>query len=314
MGNDRITLGISSCLVGHNVRYDGGHKHDRWLTEELGRYVDWVPVCPEVECGLPIPRETMRLVGTADDVRLISPKSGTDHTPRMQAWIPRRLEELEEADLQGFVFQRSSPSSGMTRIKVYDANGVPAKTGVGIWARAFIQRFPLLPVEDDGRLHDPGIRDNFITRIFVLQRWRALEVSRGALVDFHARHKLLLMAHSSKHLTAMGRLVARAGELPLTELRERYLGLLMPALQLKATVAKNTNVLQHAAGYFKKDLDSADRQELADVIMQYHDELVPLIVPVTLLKHYTRKFEQPYLGQQVFLDPHPLELRLRNYL
>ena len=317
MDQERIVLGISSCLLGEKVRYDGGHKRDPWLVNELGRHVHWVPVCPEVECGLPIPREPVRLVGKPEAPRLIAPKSGTDHTARMQAWIPGRLRQLEAAGLCGYVFQRSSPSSGMTRIKVYDHNGVPAKVGVGIWARAFMRHFPLLPVEDDGRLHDPALRDNFITRIFVLRRWREMERagrSRASLVDFHARHKLLLMAHSQRHLRQMGQLVAHAKELPMAKLYQRYLELLMPALALKASVSKNLNVLQHAAGYFKRQLDEGDKRELHAILGRYQARQVPLIVPITMLAHYARKYEQPYLSQQVYFDPHPLELKLRNYI
>jgi uncharacterized protein YbgA (DUF1722 family)/uncharacterized protein YbbK (DUF523 family) len=298
---NRIKLGISSCLLGNNVRYDGGHKHDRFLTGTLGAYVEYVPVCPETECGLGIPREAMRLVGDPAAPRLVTIRTRNDHSARMLGWAEKRVLELERENLCGFIFKSNSPSSGMERVKVYSEKGQPAKKGVGFFARIFMEHFPLLPVEDEGRLHDPVLRENFIERIFAMQRWRRLLAGKrtvGRIVDFHTRHKLLIRSHSEKHHAMLGKLVARGKEIPARELYSRYEALLMEALKLKATVKKNTNVLMHMLGYFKRQLTSDEKQEALDLIRHYHDGHLPLIVPITLLNHYVRKYRRNYLAQQ----------------
>jgi len=314
---EKIKLGVSSCLLGEKVRYDGGHKLDHFLTDTLGAYVDWVMVCPEVECGLSVPREAMHLVGDVEAPRLVTIRTGVDHTSRMRQWAKKKVTILAAEDLCGFVFKSRSPSSGMRGVKIYSPEGIPNSTGSGIFAKAFQDRFPFLPVEDEGRLHDPGLRENFIERVFVYKRWQEFLVSDrtiGGLVSFHTSHKLLVMAHSPKHYSALGRLVADPKQYKRKELFEQYCATLMEGLQLLATVRKNTNVLQHMAGYFKQQLSPDEKQELQDVIANYHRELVPLIVPITLLQHYVRKYDITYLKQQAYLNPHPLELMLRNHV
>ena len=314
---EKIRLGISSCLLGENVRYDGGHRHDRFLTDTLGQYVEYIPVCPEVGCGLPVPREAMHLEGDPDSPRLMTIRTRQDMTDRMQAWSGKRVKELEKDGLCGFIFKSDSPSSGMERVKVYNENGIPVKKGVGMFARTFMKHFPFLPTEDDGRLNDPILRENFIQRIFVFKKWREMMMGkqgRGRLVDFHARHKLLILSHSPVHYRLMGRLVAKADELPIKDLYGRYQSILMEALLAKATPKKNANVLMHMMGYFKKELTSGEKQELLDLINNYREGRFPLIVPVTLIRHYVRKYDQPYLKEQVYLNPHPLELQLRNHV
>jgi len=317
MSSEKIRLGISACLLGEKVRFDGGHKLDRFLTETLGRFVEYVPVCPEVELGLPTPREALRLVDDQGRTRLVFSKSGDDITSRMTAWSKQRVVELEREGLCGFVFKSKSPSSGMERVKLYDRNGVPAKQGVGLFAREFMAHFPLLPVEEDGRLHDPCLRENFIECIFTLKRWREMlqaGMTRGGLVDFHTRHKLLLLSHSVDIYRETGRLVAAAKHFRESELSERYLTLLVKGLRLKTTVPKHVNVLHHVLGYFKQQLSADEKQEALGVIENYRARQVPLIVPVTLLNHFVRKYGQGYLQQQVYLNPHPLELQLRNHV
>lgn len=315
---DRPLLGVSRCLLGQKVRYDGGHKQDHFLVEILGKHVDYVPVCPEVECGLGVPREAMRLVGDVESPRLVTIRSGVDLTERMCAWTASRVEELASLPLCGFVFKYGSPSSGLSRVKVYpEAGGSPLLKGRGLFAAAFMDSFPLLPAEDEGRLNDDALRENFIERVFVMQRWRALEAegfSLGRLVDFHTRHKLLVMAHSVEHYRSLGRLVATASGMPLESLRLRYLTGLMEALRLCATVKKQVNVLAHVMGYFKRQLSPDEKVELLEVLDGYARELLPLIVPVTLLNHYVRKFGEPYLAGQWYLNPHPAELKLRNHV
>lgn len=317
MMDRKIRLGISTCLLGEHVRYDGGHKLDHYLRDTLGTYVEWVPVCPEVEMGLSVPREAMRLVGNPSSPRLVTVRSGIDHTERMARWAEKRLAGLGGEGLCGFIFKSRSPSSGMKGVKVYGESGIPSQAGIGIFARAFMQGFPLLPVEDDGRLHDPSLRENFIERVFIFRRWQnSVAGSRGYrhLVDFHTEHKLLILSHSPKHYSLLGRQVAAGRKEDFQKLCLGYLETLMEGLKLIATTRKHTNVLHHITGYFKKNLSADEKRELLDVIGNYHKGLVPLIVPVTLLNHYVRKFSDPYLARQHYLNPHPLELMLRNHV
>jgi len=314
---EKIKLGISSCLLGENVRYDGGHKLDRFLTDTLGQYIEYVPVCPEMECGLGVPREPMHLEGDPNSPRLVTIRTKQDMTDRMVRWTRKRIKELEKENLCGFIFKSNSPSCGMERVSVYNKKGMLVKKGVGIFARIFMNHFPLLPVEDEGRLHDPELRENFIERIFTLKRWRevlSIKENRGTLIEFHTKHKLLILSHSPKHYQMMGKLVAKAKEIPIKELYQQYQMILMEALRLKTTSKKNSNVLMHMMGYFKEQLSSDEKKELLEVIGQYRQEYIPLIVPITLIQHYVRKYDQPYLKQQLYLNPHPLELQLRNHV
>jgi uncharacterized protein YbgA (DUF1722 family)/uncharacterized protein YbbK (DUF523 family) len=314
---EKIRLGVSTCLLGEKVRYDGGHKLDHFLTDTLGQYVEYVPVCPEVECGFGIPREPFRLVGDPQNPRLVTSRTNQDHTERMAQWARKRVEELEKEGLCGYIFKSGSPSSGMERVKVYDQNGVPAKGGVGIFARVFMEHFPLLPVEDEGRLNDPHLRENFIERIFGLKRWRETLVQKqnlGTLINFHTCHKLLILSHSPEHYRIMGREVAQGKNIPLKTLYGKYQTLLMEALRRKTTARKHANVLQHMMGYFKEQLSADEKQELLEIIDQYRRGYLPLIVPITLMHHYVRKYDQPYLKDQLYLNPHPLELQLRNHV
>ena len=314
---EKIRLGVSSCLLGEMVRFDGGHQLDRYLRDTLGQYVEYVPVCPEVEVGLPTPRETLRLVEKDDGPHLVFSKSGEDITDKMLSWAKNRVKELEQEDLCGFVFKAKSPSSGMERVKLYDRNGVPSKQGVGLFARTFTEHFPLLPVEEDGRLHDPRLRENFVECIFTFKRWRdmlAKGQTAGNLVDFHTRHKLLILSHSPEIYRKMGKLVATAGNVEIKSLLADYEALLMKGMRLRTTVRKQVNVLQHLIGFFKKDLSADEKQELLEQIKLYRQGTMPLIVPLTLINHYVRKYQQTYLLQQHYLNPHPIELQLRNHV
>jgi len=313
---EQIKLGVSACLLGQNVRYNGGHSRDPFITDTLSQYVEFFPVCPEVECGLPIPRESMRLVGDPQSPRLMTGNTKQDHTDRMLGWCAKKVSELEELDLYGFIFKKGSPSSGMERVKVYTDQGMPSNRGVGMFARAFMEHFPLLPVEEEGRLHDPKLRENFIEAIFVLKRWRenlSPKPTRRGFVEFHTRHKMLLMAHSPNHMRLMGKLVAALKDHGVADFRLQYQKLLMEALRLKTTRRKHTDVLMHCMGFLKKLLSSDEKRELLEIIEQYRQGNLPLIVPVTLLNHYVRKYDPPYLREQYYLKPHPIELQLRNH-
>ena len=312
---EKLKIGVSACLLGQNVRYNGGHQLNHFIRDVLGQYMEFVPVCPEVECGMPIPRETLRLVGSEDAPRLVTSRSGVDHTELMQFWAEEKVKQLEQEELCGFIFKKDSPSSGLYRVKVYSEQGMPRNVGTGMFARAFTRHFPLLPVEEDGRLNDGRLRENFIESVFVFKHFRDLmkaSFSRGALVDFHTRHKLLLLAHSQEHYRRMGRFIANIPE-PLDEAYRQYGVLLAETMRVRTTAKKHCNVLLHILGYFKNELSPDEKQEVLEMIEAYRLGNVPLIVPITLLNHYVRKFDQPYLRDQYYLHPHPLDLRLRSY-
>jgi uncharacterized protein YbgA (DUF1722 family)/uncharacterized protein YbbK (DUF523 family) len=316
VGNDRLRLGVSSCLLGEQVRFDGGHKHDRFLTDVLGRYVEWVPVCPELEVGMGVPREAVRLEGDVDAPRMVGTRTGTDHTSAMRRFASARVRQLSRLDLHGYVLKKGSPSCGMERVRVYGGGGAPARRGRGLFADAFLRAFPLLPVEEEGRLHDPALRESFIERVFAYRRWRALAAApgRGALVAFHTAHKFQLLAHSPAHYRAIGRLVAGQTAQRTPALVAAYGVAFMEALAVHATTAKHVNVLQHLAGFCREHLDAGDRRELAGVIDDYRRLLVPLVVPLTLLRHHIERHRIAYVQGQTYLSPHPKELMLRNHV
>jgi uncharacterized protein YbgA (DUF1722 family)/uncharacterized protein YbbK (DUF523 family) len=313
---EKIKIGISACLTGKKVRYDGSLKQDHYITDTLGQYFNFSAVCPEVEYGLPVPREPMRLVGDPQNPRLVTIRTGIDHTEGMKKWAEERFHELDKQELCGFIFKGRSPSSGMQGVKVYNDKGVPQMSGVGIFAGAFMNRFPLVPVIDEGRLNNPGLREAFIEKVFVFHGWLEFLKKGGStkdLLEFHTNHKLLMLAHSPKHATILGRYIAgpkgNAGQLNTV-----YIETMMEGLSLLVTTKKHTNVLSHIMGYFKKQLTADEKQEMLETIEHYHQGSIPLIVPIIILNHYVRKYDEPYLKKQVYLNPNPLELMLRNHV
>ena len=312
-----IRIGISACLLGEQVRFDGGHKRDAFLTETFGRFVEWVPVCPEVECGFGTPREAMRLVRGDNGVRLLTVKTGIDLTAPMERFSGSRVSALAAENLSGYVLKKDSPSCGLERVKIYDRHGSPARSGRGLFAAALAEAYPYLPIEEEGRLADPRLRDNFVERVFAYSRLRGLFDGRwtvGDLVRFHTAHKLLLLAHAPEAYRRLGRLVAGARGVSRRDLERRYVDGFMQALARLATARQHTNVLQHMAGYFKDRLDAASKRELVDAIEDYRRGLVPLVVPLMLVRHHVRVVDVPYLAGQLYLDPHPKELMLRNHV
>jgi len=312
-----VRVGISSCLLGSAVRFDGGHKRDAFLTGTFGRLVEWVPVCPEVECGLGTPRESMRLVRKDDAVRLVTVRAAVDLTDRMEAFARRRVAQLASEGLCGYVLKKDSPSCGLERVKVYGAHGTAWRSGRGLFASVLVERFPCLPVEEEGRLSDPRLRENFVERVFAYSRLRALFSSSWSAADvvrFHTAHKLMLLAHSPQAYQRLGRLVARVRGVPAEVFERLYTEAFMAALSVIATPGRHTNVLQHMAGYFDKRLDRESKAELLASIEDYRLQLVPLVVPITMLRHYLRIHAVPYLAGQVYVEPHPRELKLRNLI
>lgn len=307
-----IRVGVSSCLLGQEVRWNGQHKRDAFVSDVLGAQVELVPVCPELEVGMGVPREPIQLVAGP---RLVGVDSRTDHTQAMERFSARRIAELEALELSGYVFKKGSPSCGLYRVPVWKGEKA-TPTGTGMFARAFREALPLVPVEEEGRLHDPRLRESFVERVFAYDRVRALgrSFSRGALVDFHARHKMLLLAHGQVRYRELGRLVGAAKQHRPRALYEAYAKGLMAALERPATPKSHRNVLEHMFGHLKGLLDAGDKGEMLEVISEYAAGRVPLVVPITLLRHHVRRLGVATLASQVYLEPHPRELMLRNHV
>ncbi|HET6440449.1 MAG TPA: DUF523 and DUF1722 domain-containing protein [Anaeromyxobacter sp.] len=313
-----LRIGVSSCLLGHKVRYDGQHKRDAFLTEVLASFVEWVPVCPELELGLGVPREPIRLLARAGGTRLVAERSGVDLTGAMHAFAEARVAALAAQDLSGYVVKKDSPSCGRERVRVHSpGGGPPRRDGVGAFTRVLLERLPLLPVEEEGRLHDPALRESFVERVFAYARLKALRatgVTRGKLVAFHTAHKLALLAHSPAAYRRLGALVGALSRRPAAAAAAQYGAAFMEALRVPATRGRHTNVLQHMLGYFRSVLAPPDRKELEVIVADYRRGLLPLVVPLTLFRHHVRRHRIEYLAGQVYLDPDPKELCLKNHV
>lgn len=308
-----IKVGISSCLLGERVRFDSGHKRNDYVTGVLQDYFEFVPFCPEVEIGLGIPREAIRLIAVGEEVRCVGTKN-----PELD--VTQALDDIADKQgawqeqLCGYILKKDSPSCGMERVKVY-SNGLPTRNGVGIYAKRLLQKYPSLPVEEEGRLQDARLRENFIQRVFIYARWQSMlceGLSLGKLQAFHAQHKYLLMSHNQVEAKALGGMLAEANKATLDALAPRYLERMMVALKTIATRENHVNTLQHIQGYLKKSLDAGDKVELVEVVENYKRGLVPLIVPITLLRHHFRRHPDDYITQSYYMNPHPGELMLLN--
>lgn len=314
----KLRIGVSSCLLGHEVRFDGGHKRNLFLLEGLGPLVEWVPVCPEVELGLGTPRSTLRLERSDPDgeVRLWMPREERDLTRAMRAFSTRRARSLAPERLSGYVFKKDSPSCGLHAVKVYGAKGGAVRNGTGFFAEAVAARFPSLPVEEEGRLQDARLRENFVSHVLAYHRWQELEEAgptRAAMMRFHQLHKFILMARSHEGMRRLGRLLGTSDRrTPARALARSYLQEFTRVMRRVPTTRTHTNVLQHLAGFVSRALEPEDRSELTETIEQYRLEQVPLIVPMTLIRHWVRKQREPYLSEQVYLYAHPHELMLLN--
>ena len=313
---ERIRVGISSCLLGDTVRYDGGHKHNRYITKLLSGFFEFVPACPEVAIGMGIPRSPIRLVGDPQSPRAVGIKDPTlNVTAELDAYAGASVERVRL--LSGYIFKRGSPSCGMARVTVFGSNGTRKTGGTGIFARRLIGEIPLMPVVDEARLRDPVLRENFIARVYVYRRWQAMAAvgtTPAKLVEFHTRHKMLIRSHGEVTYAHLGRLVADADAKEIDALSGEYIGVLMKTLSCPATRKQHSNVLSHLAGNLKRDIDPGDKAELVRLIDEYRLGRVALVVPVTMLKHHFRRCPDPYVGHQVYLEPHPEELQLRNFI
>ena len=316
-GKNPIRVGISACLLGDKVRWDAGHKRDRYITDILGAYFRFIPVCPEVEVGMGVPRESVRLVGEISSPRMVGNKTGQDWSERMREYIAKRLKQLEKYNFSGYILKNDSPSCGMERVRVYQKSGIPLKQGRGFFGGAIVDHFPNLPIEEEGRLNDPALRENFIVRVFAYSHLQDLfkgKFSRSEIVQFHTVHKYLLLAHSHKHYKELGQMVAQIKKYKPENFKEKYVETFMQALSVKSTARKNVNVLQHITGFLKPHLGPQARVDIIKVIENYRTGLVPLIVPITLIRHYINIFNIKYINDQVYLNPHPKELMLRNHV
>lgn len=312
-----IRIGISTCLLGQKVRFDAGHKRDRYITDILGQFFQFVPICPELEVGMGVPREAVRLEGSPENPRMVGNKTGDDWTKSMIAYSKKRVAARDLQNLSGYILKKDSPSCGMERVKIYGDSGMPQRSGRGLFAMHLLGQFPLLPVEEEGRLNDAAIRENFIERIFAYHSLQGLfkgRFNRGKIVRFHTVNKYLLLSHSPKHYRELGSLVAGIKKHASDIFRETYSRLFMEALAVKTTARKNVNVLQHILGFMKNDLPGEDKKYVLDVIEDYRQGLVPLIVPITLIKNFIRRFGVVYIADQTYLNPHPKQLMLRNHV
>lgn len=315
---ETLSIGISQCLLGENVRYDGSHKHSKLCTEKLAQCFDYIPVCPEMGIGMGAPREpiSLRLAADGESVRVMGNRSpDLDVTEKLQAYAQEKAAEL--ADIDGYIFMQRSPSCGLGNVKVYRDNGYASdKSSAGLYAREFTRLHPLLPVEEEGRLRDEKICENFVARVYAWKRWRDMQaqgINSSRLQEFHARHKYLLMAHKVESYRHLGQLVAQAGARNMKNAADEYIREFTATLKIPASNRGHANVLQHVAGYLKHDLDSHSRQELQTLIERYRKAELPLIAPLTLLQHHFRQHPNAYIAQQVYLQPHPPELLLRNF-
>lgn len=312
-----LRMGVSSCLLGSEVRYDGGHKRNRFVADDLSPFFEWVSFCPELEAGLGVPRPAMRLTEEEGERRLVEITEGKDHTEALRSASHARVEALEGLDLCGVILKKDSPSCGLSRVKVYREGERPRRDGVGFFAESLMKAFPLLPVEDEGRLNDAGLRENFIECVFAYRRlceaFRGGGWTAGEIVAFHTAHKLQLSAHSTVLYNELGRRVAEIKKVPRDRFEMEYKQCFMATMKTPSTRGKNANVLNHAAGHLKH-LPASSRQELAALTDDYRNGLVPLVVPVTLVRHHARCGDVTYLNGQTYLEPHPKELMLRNHV
>lgn len=313
--NNKISIGISSCLLGHKVRFDSGHKNNSYISNTLSEYFDFIPFCPEVDIGLGIPRETIRLVLLDDKVHCVGSKNpDLDVTERLKDCA--QAQQSWQQDLSGYILKKDSPSCGMERVRLYKGD-MPDRVGVGIYAQKLMENFPDLPVEEEGRLGDAVLRENFIQRVFIYARWQALfaeDFSLKKLTNFHAQHKYILMSHSQSLAKELGHWLAQAHGQEPSEVLKQYLSKMMVILKLRASRKGHVNTLQHLQGYLKNYISADDKAELVDIIDQYRNGLLPLIVPITLLRHHFRRFPNEYITDSYYMKPHPKELMLLNSL
>jgi uncharacterized protein YbgA (DUF1722 family)/uncharacterized protein YbbK (DUF523 family) len=312
---ERILIGTSSCLLGEEVRFDKSHKHHSYITKTLGQFFTFRPFCPEMAIGLGTPRETLRLVDQSGEIHCVGNKT-EGHNVTLALKESANDQASWHAELCGYILKKGSPSCGMERVKVYSAETrMPLFSDSGIYAAQLMKNFPLLPVEEEGRLGDPVLRENFIQRVFAYRHWRDIEnegLSMRVLTEFHSAYKYVLLSHDQDRTRTLGHRLAHASKEPIQEVAQWYLEEWMAILTIRATRKNHVNVLQHLQGFLKADLDKEDKAELTETITRYREGLLPLIVPITLLRHHFRRHPKPFTTRSKYLEPHPAELMLLN--
>ncbi|MFT5219749.1 MAG: hypothetical protein ACI9LO_001867 [Planctomycetota bacterium] len=310
-----IPVGISSCLIGERVRFDGGHKQSRYIMDTLGEYFEFRSFCPEMAIGMGVPRQPIRLINDQQRVEAVGVKDTSINVTDQLLQIADQQRGWHQ-QMFGYIVKKGSPSCGMERVKIY-VNGNPQQQGGGLYTQTMMENFPNLPVEEEGRLGDLRLRENFIKRVFTYKRWQDMVdqgLGWGALTDFHARHKLILYSHNQDLGRQLGKELSVAREQPIEDFAAHYLANLMTILKITAKPANHVNVLEHIRGYLKHELDKDDKQELSESIENYRLGLLPLIVPITLLRHHFRKHPNDYIERSYYMQPHPGELMLLNSL
>ncbi len=314
---NKIKVGISACLLGQAVRFNGSHKNSAFCSDVLSEWFDFVPICPEVEIGMGVPREPIRLVNENNQIRVKNVTDQTrDYTDQLHALADKRAPELN--DLCGYIMMQKSPSCGVFRVKVYNTNGMPeTEPAMGAFAHQLKKHHPLLPMEEAGRINDIRLRENFIIRVFANHDWKQnvlADPQAKHLVAFHTRYKFLLQAHSESHYRLLGKIVADVGIRPINDVLDEYYELFTACLSHVAKINNHVNVLLHMLGFLKTILPSPVKASIINLIERYKEKKVHLIVPVTMLKHYVEIYQIEYLMQQKYLSPYPYELGLRNNL
>ena len=313
----RIKIGISACLMGQKVRYDGGSFQPKLIHSVLPDYMDFVPFCPEVEIGMSVPRETVRLVTTETGIKLKAPKSGTDYTNQMNAYSIEKTNALSKLEISGYILKKGSPTCGMERVRVYNSRGIPEKSGNGLFASQLKKAFPNIPIEEDGRLNDIHLREHWIERVFAYDRLRtflSLKPAVGKLMEFHTQSKMQLMAHHPEKYRLLGRKIALLQKDDLHQFYASYLTSFMQIMSVKPTIAKHTDVIYHLVGFFKKKITASDKKEILNLIEQFRNQIVPIVVPLTLLKHFLQKYPVKWMQEQTYLNPYPTDLSLRSHI
>lgn len=314
--DSKAKIAVSSCLLGNSVRFNGGHCKDKFICNQLSDFFDMMSFCPEVEMGMPVPRPTLRLVETAQGERLICPQTGDDYTEQIIAYSKEKVKALAEHNLSGIILKSASPSCGLFRVKKYTPAGNPNYRSNGFFARTLKDYFPTLPIEEEGRLNDAGLRENFIYRVYTFQDWQEVKASHKIheLFQFHARHKYRLMAHNQNTVRLLGHYLANHTERSIEDTIEHYEKTFFKEISTPPSRKNHANSLAHVMGYFSKKISSEERQSLAKLIDDYRNNLIPLIVPMTRIRYYLDRFKDPYIDQQIYLYPHPAELKLLNVI
>lgn len=309
-----IKVGISQCLLGAKVRFDGGHKNSRFCSTELSQLFEFTSLCPEVGIGLPVPRKTIRLVGDSESPRAVLSAGGDeDYTDQLSNFADINIEKIKQ--LSGYILTKGSPSCGMERVKVYNKNGQSQSNGTGLFTARLKALCPHLPLEEDGRLNDPLLRDSFIKRVYLYSEWQQInsdgKITVRDLMNYHTKHKMTLLAHCPKTYRELGPMVAQVRSHSINEVAEEYIGLMLNGMKRMATRSNNTNVLMHLQGHLKKLIGREDKAELRRIIIDYKEGLAPIMAPIILLKHHFRNNPNKYIKRLSFFDPYPKQLAIQ---